>query len=620
MPMRVRSCSPGLAALALLSAAMAIAALAQSARPHVGDTPPNHPPVNAPDRRQQASRLTHAVAGSIDSANSAPVPRKNFIDNFIFDKMERDGIPHAPLASDAEFFRRVHLDLTGRIPDSADLQKFLASQDPPKRDKLIDSLIGSSAYLAKWTYWFGDLSETAHNRVGRDGANLYYKWVYDNFHLNRPYNEFVQELLTTHALSNWYVGPASYLVRWVVIGDNCADTVHEDTSDEIAVQTARHFLGLNLQCVSCHDGAHHLEKINLWLSQRKRQELWRQAAFFGKTRVLRRVEVDTTQDEYSIDDKGEGYNAAGRSVVRMPRFGKGLVDPVFILTAEKPDDGKPLRQQFARTITSHPQFARATVNLFWAELMGVGIVDPPGEFDLLRQDPKDPPPAPWTIQPTHPELLEALTVDFREHNYDLRRLIKLIAASSAYQLSSRFPGEWKDAYARYYARKFVRRLTAEELHDAIVKATELYDAIPIPGTDLKVRFATETRTPEDFKQRQPGFKDINFFLDSFGQKNREYSERKNDGSITQAVLLMNGPFLKEKIKAAPGSYLGKLLNAQAAPSDDDVINKLYLRFLSHPPGAAEIGMARELVAKNRKQGFEDLQWILVNKVEFLFNY
>lgn len=619
MWMRVQSGSRGVA-MALLSAAASLAAFAQAPRPHAGDAPANHPPVNLSDRRQEASRLTQAVAGNSAAGKSAPVPRKNFIDNFIFDKMERDGIPHAPLASDAEFFRRVHLDLTGRIPDSADLQKFLASQDPAKRDKLIDGLIGSGAYLARWTYWFGDLSETAHNRVGRDGANLYYNWVYDNLHMNRPYNEFVQELLTVEALSNWYAGPATYLVRWVVIGDTCADTVHEDTSDEIAVETARHFLGLNLQCVSCHDGARHLERINLWLAQRKRQELWQQAAFFGKTRVLRRVEIETTRDEYSIDDKGEGYNAAGRSVVRMPRFGKGMVDPVFILTGERPERGKPLRQQFAKMITSHPQFARATVNLFWAELMGVGIVDPPGEFDLLRLDPKNPPPAPWTVQPTHPELLEALASDFREHNYDLQRLIKLIATSSAYQLSSRFPGEWKDAYARYYARKFVRRLTAEELHDAIVKATELYDPIPIPGTDLKVRFATETRTPEDFKQRQPGFKDINFFLESFGQKNREYSERRNDGSITQAVLLMNGPFLKEKIQAAPASYLGKLLNAMPAPGDDEIIAKLYLRFLTRPPGAEETARAKELVAKDRKRGFEDLQWILVNKVEFLFNY
>lgn len=583
-------------------------------------TPKDHPPITAPDRRAEASRLTDTIAGKSTAGQPAAVPRKNFIDIFIFDKMKRDGIPHAPLATDTEFLRRVYLDLTGHIPDPAELQRFLTSQESDKRDKLIDQLIGSKAYLAKWTYWFGDLAEMAHNRVGRGGVNLFYSWVYDNLHMNRPYNEFVQELLTSTALSNWYVGPASYLVRSVVIGDNCADTVHEDTSDEIAIHTAKHFLGLNLQCVSCHDGAHHLEKINLWLAQRKREELWQQAAFFGKARVLRRVEIETTRDEYLIDEKGEGYNAAARSVVRMPRRGKGMVPPVFVLTGEKPNGNRPLREEFVRMLVSHPQFARATVNLFWAELMGVGIVDPPGEFDLLRLDPKNPPPPPWNVQPSHPELLEALASDFREHNYDLQRLLKLIAKSSAYQLSSRFPGEWKDAYASYYARKFVRRLKAEEIHDAIVQATELYDEIPIPGTDLKVRYATETRTPEDFKQGRRGFKDINFFLETFGQTNREYSERSNEGSITQAVLLMNGPFLKEKIKAAPGSYLKKLLGGQPALADDEIISRLHIRFLSRPPASAELAKAKNLVSRNRDQGFEDLQWILVNKVEFLFNY
>ena len=114
-------------------------------------------------------------------------------------------------------------------------------------------------------------------------------------------------------------------------------------------------------------------------------------------------------------------------------------------------------------ITENPQFARATVNLVWSELMGVGIVDPPLDFDLARLDPANPPPAGWTIQPSHPELLEALAQDFRDHGYDLRRLIRTIAVSSTYQLSSRFEGEWKAAYAPYFARHFVRRLPAEAI-------------------------------------------------------------------------------------------------------------------------------------------------------------
>jgi len=563
--------------------------------------PKDHPSVRPPDRRQAASRLTDQLAGRADAAAARP-PRRNFIDEHIFGKMDRDRVPHAPLATDAEFFRRLHLDLTGRIPDPEALREFAASADPDKRDKLVERLVATPAFLARWTYWWGDLAMTNSNRIGTDGRNLFYKYIYDSLQFNRPYDELVEDLLTASAFSNWNVGPASYLARWVIIGNNCADTVHEDTSDEIAIHAYKHFLGINLQCVSCHDGRNHLEKINTWLTARKRPELWQQAAFFGRTRVLRRVEIATDRDEYRIDDRGEGYDAGARTVVRIPRGGKGLVEPVFLLTGEKPDPTRPLRPQFARMVTRHPQFARATVNLFWSELMGTGIVDPPFEFDLARAG-----------QATHPELLEALAEDFRQHNHDWRRLIRLIAQSSAYQLSSRFPGEWKEPWARYYARKFVRRLTAEEVYDAIVKATGVYTELPVRGTDLKVRFASEMRSPEDFRP----FKDINYFMEVFGQNNRDYAERSNEGAITQAILLMNGPFVRSQVAPAPGSFLARLLDQN--PADGAAIDRLYWQFLARAPDARETAMARDLVRGGR-QGYEDLQWVLVNKVEFLFNY
>ena len=579
--------------------------------------PKDHPPSpSAAGRRTQASQLTAEIAGQSPSGPSGPVPRVNFIDDHIFGKMAKDRIPHAPLASDEEFFRRVHIDLTGRIPGNQELRAFLSSTDPKKRDKLIDSIIGSKEWRAKWTYWFGDLAMAAANRIGNEGKNVFYRWVYDNFQINRPWNEFVTDLLISKAVSNWYVGDSGYVARWVVIGVKCDDYVHEDTADELAIHSVRDFLGVDLNCVSCHDGARHLEKINLWLSRRKRDELYQMAAFFGKTRVLRRVEVATTQDEYAIDDKGPGYDAGARTVVRVTRRGKGQVEPRFLFTGQGADNTRPLRPQFAKLLTEHPQFARATVNRFWAELMGVGIVDPITDFDLARQDPKNPPPAPWTIQPTHPELLDALAEDFRNNGYDVQRLQKLIVKSSAYQLSSKFPGEWKDAYASYFARKFVRRLTSEELYDSIVQATNLFTEVPVRGTDFRARYATETRSPEDWKAN--GLKDIVFFLESFGQNNREYSERKNGGPITQAVLMMNSPWIMRQVQASPGSYLSSLL--QRKQTDEANVTELFERFLSRKPNREELNSAKDLVATSNRKGYEDLQWLLMNKLEFLFNY
>ncbi len=600
--------------------------------------PEGHPPVAPANNSARAAELTERLRPSGAAEPARPVTRKNIIDDYIFNKMEKDGVPHAPLSSDEEFFRRVHIDLTGRVAQDGenlkakyrnrapaaveyekDLEAFLASNDPDKRDKLIDQLVKTPGYYAKWTYLLTDLFRSSGNRVGNNGKNLFYSWIYDNIQMDRPYSLMVHDMLTTTAASNWFVGPASYLVRSVVIGVKCEETVHEDTSDELAIGTAKHFLGIDLNCVSCHDGRNHLEKINSWLTERKREELWQMAAFFGKTRVLRRVEVATTQDEYSIDEFGEGYDSSATTVVRIPRNGEGPVEPVFLLTGERPDPNKNLRAEYARMLTSHPQFARATVNLLWSEMFGVGIVDPPLDFDLARTDPEKPPAGPWALQPSHPELLNALGEYFREHNYSLAEVLKLITKSSAYQLSSQFPGEWKASYAKYFARKFARRLKAEEIHDALVQATGLYNEVIVRGTDHRARYATEAHGPEDMSGRDPILKDVRFFLESFGQPNREYSERSNEGSITQAILLMNSPFVQHEIQAAPGSYLAGLLEEPI--SNEEKIARLFKRFLIRNPTAEEMADAERILASTPgKDGWVDLQWLLVNKVEFVHNF
>jgi hypothetical protein len=584
------------------------------------DLPKDHPSVSPAGGRSEASDLTERLRPSNPDLGSTPVPRRNLIDEFIFDKIEQDRVAHAPLSSDEEFFRRVYIDLTGRIPLDDELRAFLVSSDPDKRDKLVDRLATSKPYEVKWTYFFNDIYKPAPGRIGTAAKNLFYHWVYDGIHLDRPYNQMVYEMLTAVAASNWYVGPASYVARWVVTAVSCDDEVHEDTSDELAIHATKDFLGVDISCASCHDGARHLEKINLFLSQRKRDEIWKMAAFFGKTNVLRRTEVSTAQDEYSIDDNGPGYDPSARTVVRVERRGKpGLLDPVYMFTGERPDPAKHPRPEFARMLTSDPQFARATVNLLWSEMFGVGIAEPVFALDPARLDPKNPPPAPWTLQPSHPELLEALAQYFRENNYSIRSVLKLIAKSNAYRLSSQFPGEWKASYAPYFARKFVRRLKAEEVYDSLVSATNLFTEVPIRGTDVKIKFAAEAYSPDEFIRgvNDPVLKEIHFFLESFGQTNRQSSERSNDGAITQAVLLMNSPLVHRQIRAAEGSYLAGLLKQQLP--DEEKIARLFERFLVRPPTPGELANARNVVSRG-SEGWEDLQWLLVNRVEFVHNF
>ena len=585
--------------------------------------PADHPEIRSSGRRAELAALTESLSAG-GTAAAAPAVRRNFIDDYIFDKIERGGIPHAPPADDATFMRRVFIDLTGRIPSGEEARAFAADDDPQKHDKLIDKLVGGVDWRDRWTHWHLDLWRTSQNRVGWAGRNLFHDYIADALLLNQPYDELARELLTAEARSNWYVGPASYLVRWAQFADNCTEIMHEDTADEMTVMMFKHFMGIDLQCVSCHDGANHLEQVNVWLTERKREELWAQAAFFGNTRVLRRIELRNTQDEYRIDDKDEtraGYSRAAPSTVRAARLGAGLVPPRFILNGEAPEPGKPLRQELARMFTAHPQFARGVVNRFWAEFMGVGIVDPADGFDLARMDP-DNLPENRDLQPTHPDLLERLAQDFIDSGYDLQRLHKTIAKSSAYRLSSSFPAEWKPAYAKYFARKFARRMSSEQIYDAVVKATDLHTPIGIRLTDKTVNYMVQMHGPADLK-RAPNLDpktqlELQFFAESFGQANREFNEPKRGGSIIQAALMMNSRLVKEKAKPLPGSYLAKLLAKDAA--DEEVVDALFWRFLTRGPDAGEKDAALTLLAdRGREGGGEDLQWLLMNKMEFFFH-
>jgi hypothetical protein len=157
---------------------------------------------------------------------------------------------------------------------------------------------------------------------------------------------------------------------------------------------------------------------------------------------------------FIVDDLGRGYDTKSPSMLRIERSG-GPSQPKFMLTDELPRHGAEPREELARLLTSHPQFARATVNLYWSKLMGLGIVEPADEFDLAHQDPKHIPTG-WDLQPSHPELLDALAADFRKSGYSLHSLFRTICNSSAYQLSARFPGQWSERYTRYYARKYAR--------------------------------------------------------------------------------------------------------------------------------------------------------------------
>ncbi len=557
-----------------------------------------HKPLFAPpeQKSKQAAELTAAFTPARDGGK--PVKRNNFIDEHIFGRMERDGVPHAGLSTDEEFARRVWLDATGRIPPPEELQRFLDAKDPDKRSKLIDRLLASQEYIDKWTYYFEDLFR-AGGRMG-PGLNLFHFWVREWLKLDRPVDEVVTDLLTGAGKSSFSVPGSLYYQRDFVKAkdDPEAPDAHDlvnqpDTVDEFTITYSKVFLGLNLACISCHDGRNHLEKVNLFLTSKKRDEFFGQAAFFGKTRQIMNWENGyQANTEYTVDDVGAEYDPKADSIVRVPRRG-GDASPRFILTGERPKPGENYRDALARILTAHPQFRRAFVNRIWAELMGFGIVEPVDDFDLLKPE-----------QVTNPELLDALAGDFQKQNHSFRNVLRGILNSAAYQLSSRFDGEWKEAYAPYYARKYVRMLSAPELHDAIALATGK------PG-----KFSTGRESVGMVMQMSEPKKagaEVQSFMKVFGQSNRDDMPKKVAPSALQAMLLMQSKVVNERLE------MDALLTRQ--PEDGKVIEEIFLRSISRGPTKDEFAVAQKAMAANRKKGAENLQWALINSPEFLFNY
>jgi hypothetical protein len=574
-----------------------------------------HAPLLDHRPKTDPGKLTDQLTRSLPAGVlTGGIRRVNFIDRQIFGKMEKDRIPHAPLASDAEFFRRIHLDLTGRIPSASEVAAFLRDTTPDKRTRVIDRLLDSEAFVDKWSYYFMDLFR-ANGKMAR-GHQLFHYWLKEALRTDRPYDDLVRSMISSSAKSNLVVAASNLIVREHVEGKpgqandgEDISKVHQlDTHDELAILYGKIFLGINFSCVSCHDGKGHLEKINVWLSKTSRREFFQFASFLGRTRYIPHVEeTQAVMGHFIVDDLAPGYDTKGASMLRTPRWG-GPTTPAFPLTKAVARESAEPREELARMLTAHPQFARATVNMFWARLMGRGIVDPYDEFDLSRQDPANLPEG-WPLQPSHPELLEQLAADFRTNGFHLKTLFRRICESSAYQLSARFPGEWKENYSSYFARKFVRMLTAEEMHDALVTATAR------PGNfkfgNVKVGMAMQANTPQ-------GNGDLKSFMVAFGQSNRSNPARPPAASPLQPLLLMRSPVVTERVLAEKDGRVQNLLNTYK--DDGKVVEEMFLSTLSRYPSAGEKELSLEALAKNRVEGAQNLQWALLNLSEFLYNY
>ncbi|HEY2932702.1 MAG TPA: DUF1553 domain-containing protein [Acidobacteriota bacterium] len=567
---------------------------------------------------RQQERLFHQFSTLKHRPLVRDVAAANFIDDHIFGKMLADGIEPAPLTTDSEFLRRVSMDLTGRIPAPEAVEAFVRDANPDKRAAMVDALVGSEAFVDQWTFFFAnqfEVGSTYYNFIGIPGRNLFYRYLREFVALDRPYRDVMAELVAAAGNSHKF-GPPNFLIRGFQQGDPI-----QDTWDTLTDRVTLKFLGVKTECVSCHNGAGHLEAINLYLSRRTREEFWRQSAFFSRLNLwLTPVDVFSQQFRGFIWDRlTGGYHGSVDPNNPGPRPARegGPFEPAYMFTGERTRNGE-WRKELARMLGSDRQFARATVNYIWSRFFTIGIVDPPDGWDLARIDPRNPPPPPWTLQPSHPELLEALADEFIRSNYSIRRIIGLIAKSNAYQLSSRYPGTWKPEYERYFAKHIPRRMTAEEIYDAVSIATMTETPMVIEGFDQPLYYANQLPDPSEPRYDYNVFD----FLFNFGRGDWFLLQRNPKTSVIQLLYLMNDGRVNFRLlgnRSGSGSTRVAVL-AQSLQNDDEVVRQLFLSTLSRYPSQEELATAMTRKRDDRELWLSDLQWALLNKLDFIFNY
>ncbi len=507
------------------------------------------------------------LAGDVHADLYARLPRRNFIDGHVWDKLRRLGITPSEPAGDAVFLRRASLDVLGRLPTPEEVRAFLADTAPDRRARLVDRLLERPEYADYWANKWADLLRPNPYRVGIKAVYNLDAWLRDAFRRNEPYDRFVRDIVTAKGSTF----------------RNGATVVFRDRPEpaEMASLVSRLFLGVRLECARCH---HHPF------------EVWGQDDFYSLAAVFARV-----------GHKGVGLSppiSGGEEIIFAGQAGEVRHPVTNRVLAPRPPGGLPLtvaedqdpREVLADWMTAddNPTFARVIVNRVWADLMGRGLVEP---VDDLRA----------TNPPSNGPLLDALAAEFRREKYDLKKLLRTILTSEVYGLSS-VPNARNAADNRNYSRHYRQRLRAEVLLDAVSDVTQIpetFAAAP-PGTRAMELWTVRTQST---------------FLDSFGRPDPNQDppcERTGDTTVVQALHLMNSPGLHRKVTADTGRAAAL---AKSGKKPGEIVEELYLRVYGRFPTAGERAECEKLFAEpgaTRRQATEDLLWAMLNTPEFLF--
>ncbi len=504
---------------------------------------------------------------------------KTVVDDPTAAKWRELGITPSKECTDEQFIRRASLDITGTLPSPAEIVAFREDRDPAKRDKLVDRLVDSPEYSYYFANKWADILRVKRRNLKSRMAGTYafHTWIRESIASDKPYDEFVREIVT--AIGEESSSPPTVWYKEVTTPEQFVDDVSQV------------FLGQRLACANCHH--HPYEK---WTQD----DYWGLAAFYGRVgvKVLPSPGMNTGGDggrnrrqAIYIKENGSVTNKrSNRPAPMQPLDGEPI--------ARSDDDPRKALADWM-TDAKNPFFAKAMANRYWAHFFGRGIVDP---LDDMRV----------TNPPSNPALLDALAADFVKNKYSTKALVKAIAKSRVYSLSS-VPNEYNSADRQSFARYYPKRLSAEVLYDAVAKVTESPSKFQGLPTDRNAPQRAIMLPDESFPS---------YFLDVTGRPQRISAcecERVNEASLAMTLHLLNSEEVQNKITRG-GARVDRI--AKDDRGESEKITELFLATIGSTPSKDQMKVALENISKHpkdKKQAYENILWALMNTKAFVFN-
>lgn len=494
----------------------------------------------------------------------------SLIDQQIQARWTTENIIPAELADDAEYLRRVYLDVSGKIPHASTVRDFLASDHPDKRRLVVEELLAGPSYIIHYTnLWRAAMiPEAEADQQIRFALPGFESWLRSRIAENRNFAEIVEEMLTLPVEQEAVAGfaqpdrptPAAFY------------RAKEAKPERLAAATSRLFLGIRIDCAQCHD-----HPFDDW----KQQQFWQHAAFFT--------------DIPSIPIPGQEIvdRQEKPGTIKIPELGDVVEATYLGETSAVAEESQRDRAALARWIVSaeNPYFAKAAVNRIWSYHFGIGLVEPMDDFS-----PSNP--------ASHPELLDALAEAFVVSNYDFKFMIRAITGSRTYQLTSQQSAPSQSRQSTF-ARMAVRGMTAEQIFDSLAVATGY-------------RQPFDPEQPLNFNNDQAR----QDFITTFGNQTESAPDRSS--TILQALALMNGDFIGDATDLADSRTLAAIVDAPFL-SENDKIESLYLTTLNRRPSQVEFNRMQSYLSGkadsvDRQDAFSDIFWVLLNSSEFLLNH